>query len=59
LLLNLSEGLPSGSEAMRRRYFASAYEVAAAVDIAAALDHCTEEEASAVLTLCDRVSAML
>ncbi len=63
LLLNLSEGLPSRSAAMRGRYFASArgsaYEVAAAVDVASALGLIAEADAAAVLALCDRVSAML
>ena len=63
LLLNLSEGLPSRSAAMRERYFASArgsaYEVAAAVDVAGALGLIDEEQAAQIVALCDRVSAML
>ena len=63
VLLNLSEGLPSRSAALRGRYFTtargSAYEVAAAVDAAAALGLADATAVGEVLALCDRVSAML
>ena len=61
--LNLSEGLPSRSVGLRGRYFTtaqgSAYEVAAAVDAAAALGMADAEAVGEILALCDRVSAML
>ncbi len=63
VLLNLSEGLPSRSAGLRGRYFTtargSAYEVAAAVDAAAALGQADAAAVAEVLALCDRVSAML
>ena len=63
LLLNLSEGLPSRSAGLRRKFFTaaqgSAYEVAAAVDAAAALGVADAAAVAEVLALCDRVSAML
>jgi four helix bundle protein len=63
MLLNLAEGVPSRSAAVRRRYFeaakGSAYEVAAAVDIAGALGMVEGEEVAAILDLCHPVSAML
>ncbi len=63
LLLNLSEGLPSRQAGLRARYFTtargSAYEVAAAVDVAAALGLVGEQPAAQIMELCDRVSAML
>ncbi len=63
VLLNLSEGLPSRSTGLRRKFFTtaqgSAYEVAAAVDAAAALGVADAAAVVEVLALCDRVSAML
>ena len=63
VLLNLSEGLPSRSAALRGRYFTtargSAYEVAAAVDAAGALGMADAAAVGEILGLCDRVSAML
>ncbi len=63
VLLNLAEGLPSRSAAMRAKFFAtaqgSAYEVAAGVDAARALRAIDEADAAAIFALCDRVSAML
>jgi four helix bundle protein len=62
VLLNLSEGLPM-SDGSRRRHLeiarASAHEVAAAVDAAAALGDVDPGAAETVLRLCDRVSAMV
>ena len=61
--LNLSEGLPSHSAPMRRRYFASAAgsicETAAAIDLASALGLIDAPIAQAVLALCVRVRHML
>jgi len=61
--LNLSEGLPSDSLAMRRRYFASAAgsvcETAAAVDLASALGLIDGTLAREVLGLCVRMKQML
>ena len=63
VLLNLSEGLPSFSRGLRHRYFTTArgsvFEVAAAVDAAAALGLIEAEAAEEVAGLCDRLSAML
>ncbi|HEX7603857.1 MAG TPA: four helix bundle protein [Polyangiaceae bacterium] len=61
--LNLSEGLPSDSVPMRRRYFSSAAgsvcETAAAVDLASALGLIDGTSAREVLALCVRMKQML
>ena len=61
--LNLSEGLPSDSVPMRRRYFSSAAgsvcETAAAVDLASALGLIDGTIAREVLALCVRMKQML
>ena len=61
--LNLSEGLPSDSTPMRRRYFSSAAgsvcETAAAVDLAAALGLIDDFVSREVLGLCVRLKQML
>ena len=61
--LNLSEGLPSESTPMRRRYFASAEgsvcETAAAVDLAATLGLIDARTAREALALCGRMRQML
>ena len=61
--LNLSEGLPSDSTPMRRRYFSSAAgsvcEAAAAGDLAAALGLIDDSVAHEVLGLCMRMKQML
>lgn len=61
--LQLSEGLPNDSHAMRRKYFVcarnSACEVAAAVDLALASDAVDEERAREALVLAARLRALL
>ena len=61
--LNLSEGLPSDSTPMRRRYVSSAAgsvcETAAAVDLAAALGLIDDFVSREVLGLCVRLKQML
>jgi four helix bundle protein len=61
--LNLSEGLPSDSVAMRRRFFCSAAgsaaEVAAAVDLAAAIDAIDADAAKRIGELAVRIKKML
>jgi four helix bundle protein len=61
--LNLSEGLPNDSAAMRRKFFScaggSAAEVAAAVDLAAAIDAMDADVASRVRGLAVRIKKML
>ena len=61
--LNLSEGLPSESSPMRRRFFASAAgsicETAAAVDLAAAIGAIDRDEARAVQALAAELKRML
>ena len=63
ILLQLSEGLPLESQAARRKYFneakGSACEVAAAVDVAAALGVARGEEVAEILVLAGRVKQML
>ena len=63
VLLQLSEGLPLESQAARRKYFneakGSVCEVAAAVDVAAALGVARGEEVSQILVLAGRVKQML
>lgn len=51
LPLNLAEGLPSRSAGMRRRFFAIAYEVAAAADAAALLGVADRAAVGEVLAL--------
>ena len=61
--LNLSEGLPSDSAPMRRRFFASAAgsacETAAAVDLAAAIGALDPAVAVAIQALAARLKRML
>ena len=61
--LNLSEGLPSYSAPMRRRYFASATgsicETAAAIDLATSLGLIDATIAHDILALCVRARHML
>ncbi len=61
--LNLSEGLPSDSAPMRRRYFASAgcsaAETAAAVDLAAAIGVLDPTVAATIQRLAVRIKKML
>lgn len=61
--LNLSEGLPSESPAMRKKFFATATgstaEVAAALDLAAALDAVDANIANECITLAYRLKCML
>jgi four helix bundle protein len=61
--LQLSEGLPNQSAAMRRRYFTiarnSLCEVVAAVDLASALGAIEPRRAQAVLELAARLGAIL
>ena len=62
VLLNVAEGLPLTGGARRRHLLcarASAHEVVAVVDVAAALGLLAEEDSSAIQRLCDRVSAMI
>jgi len=63
VLLQLSEGLPLESQAARRKYFneakGSVCEVAAAVDVAAALGVARGEEVAEILVLASRVKQML
>ena len=63
VLLQLSEGLPLNGQAARRKYFnearGSVCEVAAAVDVAAALGAARSEEVADVITLAGRVKQML
>ena len=62
VLLNLAEGLPLTGAARRRHLNlarASAHEVVAAVDVAAALGVMSEEDSAAIQALCDRIIAML
>lgn len=62
-LLNLAEGLPSDRPAVRRRYFhqadGSVHEVAAALDVAAAIGAMDEAVAREGITLCARVRALI
>lgn len=61
--LNLAEGLPSSSLPMRRKFFScargSAAEVAAALDLSAALGVASAEHARRIIWLAARLSAML
>jgi four helix bundle protein len=61
--LQLCEGLPSESPAMRRKYFVCAngslHETVGAVDLAVTLDMMSEEHASAIQALATRLRAML
>ena len=63
VLLQLSEGLPLEGQAARRKYFneakGSVCEVAAAVDVAAALGVARSEEVGEILVLAGRVKKML
>ena len=63
MLLQLSEGLPLEGQAARRKYFneakGSVCEVAAAVDVAAALGVARREEVAEILVLAGRVKQML
>ena len=63
VLLQLSEGLPLNGQAARRKYFneakGSVCEVAAAVDVAAALGVARTEEVGEILVLASRVKRML
>ena len=63
VLLQLSEGLPLESQAARRKYFneakGSVCEVAAAVDVAAALRVARTEEVEEILVIAGRVKQML
>ena len=63
IVLNLAEGCGKPSVADRRRFLAiaqgSAYEVAAAIDVAAALGATSEANREACIELCDHVGAML
>ncbi len=62
VLLNLAEGLPLTGAARRRHLTiarASAHEVVAAVDVAAALGVLSEEDSAFIQALCDRIIAML
>jgi four helix bundle protein len=62
VLLNIAEGLPQTGGNRRRHLVSargSAHEVAAAVDVAAAMSVLAEEDSAAILRLCDRISAML
>ena len=63
VVLNLAEGCGKNSVPDRRRFFGiargSAYEVAAAIDVAAALGATTEAHHEACIELCDHVGAML
>ena len=62
-LLNLAEGLPSDLPGTRRRYFRSAdgsvHEVAAALDVAAAIGALDEPLAQEGLALCARARALI
>jgi four helix bundle protein len=61
--LQLCEGLPSESVAMRRRYFVTAngspHETVGAVDLAVTLAMMSEEHASAIQALALRLKSML
>ena len=61
--LQLSEGLPNDSSAMRRKYFVcarnSVCEVAAAVDLAVDIDSLDPEKATEILHCCGRLRALL
>ena len=63
VLLQVSEGLPLEGQAARRKYFneakGSVCEVAAAVDVAAALGVARSEEVERILLLAGRVKHML
>jgi four helix bundle protein len=63
VLLQLSEGLPLNGQASRRKYFntarGSVCEVAAAVDVAAALGFASSDQVAEVLVLAGRVKQML
>ncbi len=63
IVLNFAEGCGKTSASERRRYFhtarASAYEVAAAFDVANALSVVSTEQHAAAQDLCDHLSAML
>ena len=63
VLLQVSEGLPLEGQAARRKYFneakGSVCEVAAAVDVAAALGVARTEEVGEILVLASRVKRML
>jgi len=62
-LLNLAEGLPSDLPGTRRRYFRSAdgsvHEVAAALDVAAAIGALDDAVAQEGITLCARARALI
>lgn len=61
--LQLSEGLPNDSIAMRKKYFVcarnSVCEVAAAIDLAVAIGALDLARANAILQLCGRFRALL
>jgi four helix bundle protein len=61
--LQLCEGLPSESAAMRRKYFVTAngslHETVGAVDLAATLGMMSAEQASAIQALALRLKSML
>ena len=61
--LQLCEGLPNESAAMRRKYFVSAHaslhETVGAVDLAATLDMMSDDAAQAIQALAVRLKAML
>ena len=63
IVLNFAEGCGKNSPADRRRYFhnarGSAYEVAAAVDVALAFGAITAAERDNVAELCEHTCAML
>ncbi len=61
--LNLCEGLPNDSAALRRKYFVqsnnSLHETAGAIDLASAIGAMTEEQALAIQALAVRLKQML
>jgi len=63
VLLQLSEGLPLEGQAARRKYFneakGSICEVAAAIDVAAALGVARCEEVNEILALASRIKLMI
>jgi len=63
VLLNLAEGLPDDRLAVRRRYFRSAdgsvHEVAAALDVSAAIGDLDEAVAQEGIARCARVRALI
>jgi four helix bundle protein len=62
-LLNIAEGLPSDRPAVRRRYFhqadGSVHEVAAALDVAAAIGALDDAVANEGIALCARARALI